>query len=138
MKGVQLVPQAWHQSARLCKAECSDDICLACMADVQNVLRVGDAYLRVGKRKSLSRALSSLYKLPLQLLPFYARITATLAQQFPEMGTAVADAAIQSFKTTIKQKSASVRLLEPRVRASRYLCELARFRVVDAGAVLLR
>ena len=90
-----------------------------------------------GKRKSLARALANLFKLPLQLLPFYARITATLSHHFPDMGTAVAKACIAAYRGSLRQKSTAARTLEPRIRAARYLCELAKFGVVDAGAHLL-
>jgi regulator of nonsense transcripts 2 len=90
-----------------------------------------------GKRKSLARALASLFQLPLQLLPFYARITATLAQQYPDMGATVADAVLRSVKGTTKIKDATSRTLEPRIRSARYLCELCKFRVLDAGALWL-
>jgi hypothetical protein len=91
-----------------------------------------------GKRKSLARALSTLFQLPLQLLPFYARITATLSQHFPQIGDTVAAAVLRSVKGTTKSKDPTARTLEPRVRAARYLCELAKFRVIDTGAHAVR
>lgn len=91
--------------------------------------------MRAGKRKSLARALGDLFKVPMQLLPFYARIAATLSQQFPEMGRAVVAAALQAFRSAMKAKDATLRTLEPRLRAARYISELCKFRIADAGAV---
>lgn len=92
---------------------------------------------RAGKRKSLARTLGNLFKLPLQLLPFYARITATLSQHFPDIGATVAAAALSAFRSAAKNKAAAARALEPRIRAARYLCELAKFRIVGPGALAL-
>ena len=69
----------------------------------------------------------------MQLLPFYARITAALSQHFPDMGATVAHACLAAFRGFTKSKATAARTLEPRTRTARYLCELAKFRVVSAG-----
>lgn len=80
--------------------------------------------------------MSDLYKVPLQQLPFYARITATLSQEYPEFGATVGTAVVRKVKGLAKNKDATNRTLEPRIASARYLAELAKFRVVDAGVKL--
>ena len=73
----------------------------------------------------------------MQLLPFYARITASLATQFPRMAATVVDAVLRAVRGQSKSKDASQKMLAPRIRSARYLCELVKFRVIDAGALTL-
>lgn len=90
--------------------------------------------MAAGKRKSLTRSLGTLSHLSVQQLPFYARLIAALSQYFPDMGASVCDAVARSAKGTTKSKDASSRLLETRIKAARYLCELTKFRLMDPGA----
>jgi regulator of nonsense transcripts 2 len=67
------------------------------------------------------------------MLPFYARIVASLSQKFPDMGQAVASTIVQNFRGGLKDKDAQQRSLEPRMRTALYLCELAKFHIADAS-----
>ncbi|KAL4437467.1 hypothetical protein ABPG77_003448 [Micractinium sp. CCAP 211/92] len=87
-----------------------------------------------GARKRLARALAA--ELPLgalALLPYYARITATLAQVFPDIAQAVSSHLESEFATLARSKDATARTLEPRVRNMRYVAELAKFRLFPPG-----
>lgn len=92
-----------------------------------------DSAVYADRRKALAAHLSDLFKVPLQQLPFYARIAATLSQEYPELGSAVGAAVVRKVKGLAKNKDATNRTLEPRIASARYLAELAKFRVVDAG-----
>lgn len=74
--------------------------------------------------------------MPLQLLPFYARIVATLSQQYEDIGTAVASMVVRKVRSLAKKVDATNKTVEPRVASARYLAELAKFRVVDPGVAL--
>ncbi|KAL4452134.1 hypothetical protein ABPG75_007796 [Micractinium tetrahymenae] len=87
-----------------------------------------------GARKRLARALAA--ELPLgalALLPYYARITATLAQVFPDIAQAVVSHLESEFTALARSKDATARTLEPRVRNMRYAAELAKFRLFPPG-----
>jgi regulator of nonsense transcripts 2 len=99
-------------------------------------LRTSNKGQDAGKRKSLARALGSSSKVPMELLPFYARIAASLSQQFPEMGQAITVMTVQQFRGGLKHKDAQQRSLEPRMRTANYLCELAKFRIADASVLI--
>ena len=88
------------------------------------------------RSKALAAQLSDLFKVPLQQLPFYARMTATLSQEYPEFGAAVGAAVVRKVKGLAKNKDATNRTLEPRIASARYLAELTKFRVVDPGVTL--
>jgi hypothetical protein len=85
------------------------------------------------RRKIFAQHLSDLYKVPLQLLPFYARIVTTLSQQYPDIGTAVGAAIVRKVRGLAKKVDATNKTVEPRVSSARYLAELAKFRVIDPG-----
>ncbi|EFN54863.1 hypothetical protein CHLNCDRAFT_134932 [Chlorella variabilis] len=88
-----------------------------------------------GARKRLVRALAA--ELPLgalALLPYYARIAATLAQVFPDVAQGVVAHLEAEFGTLQRSKDATARTLEPRVRNMRYVAELAKFRLFPHGA----
>lgn len=98
-----------------------------CDFQCQHAIRYAD------RRKALAAHLSDLFKVPLQQLPFYARITATLSQEYPELGSTVGVAVVRKVKGLAKNKDATNRTLEPRIASARYLAELAKFRVIDPG-----
>jgi regulator of nonsense transcripts 2 len=91
--------------------------------------------LHTDRRKIISQYLGDLFKVPLQLLPFYARIVATLSQQYRDIGTAVGAMVVRKVRGLTKKVDATNRTAEPRVASARYLAELAKFRVVDPGAL---
>lgn len=84
----------------------------------------------------MAQYLSDLHKVPLQVLPFYARVTATLSQQYADIGTAVGAAVARKVRGLAKKVDATHKTAEPRTASARYLAELAKFRVVDPGARL--
>ena len=92
------------------------------------------SWLCADRRKTISNYLGDLFKVPLQVLPFYARIVATLSQQYQDIGTAVAAMVVRKVKGLAKKVDATNKTAEPRVASARYLAELAKFRVVDPGA----
>jgi len=47
-----------------------------------------DSAVYADRRKALAAHLSDLFKVPLQQLPFYARIAATLSQEYPARASA--------------------------------------------------
>ena len=77
-----------------------------------------------------------MFKLQLQLVPFYARITATLNRYFPDVGHLVCTAVLEEFNQLVRQKDATSRTLEPRLRNVRYIVELVKFRIMEAGDAL--
>jgi hypothetical protein len=81
----------------------------------------------------LSGYLSDLYRVPLHQLQIFARITASLTQQFQDIGTAVGSAVVAKVRGLTKRKDATQRTAESRIISARYLAELAKFRVVDPG-----
>lgn len=106
------------------------------MASSASTLLVTHAVFLADRRKALAAQLSDLFKVPLQQLPFYARMTATLSQEYPDFGAAVGAAVVRKVKGLAKNKDATNRTLEPRIASARYLAELTKFRVVDPGAGL--
>lgn len=84
----------------------------------------------------MSQYLGDLFKVPLQSLPFYARIVATLSQQYQDIGAAVGDMVARKVRGLAKKVDATNKTVEPRVASARYLAELAKFRVVDPGACI--
>lgn len=89
--------------------------------------------LLADRRKIISQYLGDLFKVPLQLLPFYARIVATLSQQYRDIGAAVGLMVARKVRGLAKKVDATNKTAEPRVASARYLAELAKFRVVDPG-----
>ncbi|PSC71053.1 regulator of nonsense transcripts UPF2 [Micractinium conductrix] len=104
--------------------------------ELADELAVNFCYMQnKGARRRLARALAS--ELPvgaLALLPYYARIAATLAQVFPDVSQGVVSYLESEFATLQRSKDATIRTLEPRVRNMRYVGELAKFRVFPHGA----
>lgn len=86
-----------------------------------------------GNRKRLVRALLDVPRASLQLLPYYARIAATLSAVFPDVAAAIVAYLEDEFKALLSKKDATNLTLEPRVRNMRYLGELAKFRLVPFG-----
>ncbi|WIA32391.1 hypothetical protein OEZ86_003220 [Tetradesmus obliquus] len=72
------------------------------------------------------------------LLPYYARVAATIAQAYPEVGAGLLAAVEAEFDATAAKKDLTRMGEEPRLRVARYLAELAKFRLAPPSAVLLR
>lgn len=87
-----------------------------------------------GARKKLIRALCDVPKTCLQLVPYYARIVATLAQVFPDIPQGVIHHLEGEFHHLQAKKDATTVTLEPRVRNARYLAELAKFKCFPHGS----
>ena len=88
-----------------------------------------------GNRRRLVRALARPSRAAGHALPSYARVTASLARVWPEVGTAVGAAVVQWCRKLRKANDPSAAALEPRVRSARYLGELTCFRCAPAGDV---
>lgn len=81
-------------------------------------------------RKSRKRLLDTLFAVPrsrLDLLPYYARMTATLDRVWDEMGPELVKSLEQQFHGQAKFKKNQN--LESRMRTARYIGELTKFRV---------
>eukprot|EP00798_Chlamydomonas_sp_ICE-L_P014700 gene14700-20740_t len=75
-------------------------------------------------RRRLIRALCDVPRASLQLVPFYARIIAILAQVFPDVSQGVTSYLEEEFSTLMARKDPTSITLEPRIRNIRYLAEL--------------
>jgi regulator of nonsense transcripts 2 len=80
------------------------------------------------------RALCDVPKACLQLVPYFARIVATLAQVFPDIPQGVIHHLEVEFHHLQAKKDATAVTLEPRVRNARYLAELAKFKCYPHGS----
>ncbi|KAJ1930780.1 mRNA decay protein, partial [Linderina macrospora] len=80
-----------------------------------------------GNRAKLVRTLADAPRRQLFLLPYYARLMATLHPYFPEIGDGVVEELAQEFRWLSRQKSRD--LLELRLRNIRYIAELTKFKV---------
>ncbi|KAG2176994.1 hypothetical protein INT43_007648 [Umbelopsis isabellina] len=84
-------------------------------------------------RKRLIKTLVSVPRTRVDLLPYYARLVATLNPYFPEVGETVLAALEHEFKGLFRKKSMD--LLESRVKNIRYLAELTKFRITPAHTI---
>ncbi|KAF8071278.1 UPF2 [Scenedesmus sp. PABB004] len=91
-----------------------------------------------GARKKLVRALVDVPRGNLQLLPYYARVAATVSQAYPEVGAGVQAAVEAEFDALASKKDLTRAGEEPRLRVARYLAELAKFRLAPPSAALAR
>eukprot|EP00887_Chlorella_sp_A99_P007640 scaffold20.g7640.t1 len=87
-----------------------------------------------GARRRLARSLCDVPWGGLQLLPYWARIAATLGQVFPDIPQAAVAHLEGEFAGLQRSKDATLRTLEARVRCMRYVGELAKFRLFPPGA----
>mmetsp|Transcript_4770 Transcript_4770/g.11310 ORF Transcript_4770/g.11310 Transcript_4770/m.11310 type:complete len:1490 (-) Transcript_4770:1647-6116(-) len=78
-------------------------------------------------RKRLSQTLFHVPRTRLDLLPYYARMNATLARVWSELGTALVTDLEQQFHGQAKYKKNQN--IESRLRTARYIGELTKFRV---------
>ncbi|KAK9806738.1 hypothetical protein WJX72_000988 [[Myrmecia] bisecta] len=88
-----------------------------------------------GFRKRLVKTLCSVPWGQLQMLPYYARIAASLNQVFPDIGFALVKAQEEEFEFLQNKKDPTQRSLETRLGNIRYLAELAKFRLVPFGTL---
>ncbi|GFR49425.1 hypothetical protein Agub_g11482, partial [Astrephomene gubernaculifera] len=105
--------------------------------DLADELAINFCYVNSkGNRKRLIRALVDVPRSSLQLVPFFARIVAVLAQVFPDVPQGVLSALDVSFTQLLRRKDPTLTAasLEPRLRTARYLAELAKFRLLPPGA----
>ncbi|MEW5297640.1 MAG: hypothetical protein WDW36_000836 [Sanguina aurantia] len=84
-------------------------------------------------RRRLVKALCSVPRASLQLLPYYARVVAVLGQLFPDVPQAVIAFLDAEFNTLLVRKDMTAHTLEPRLRNARYLAELAKFKLLPPG-----
>ncbi|CAO3671679.1 unnamed protein product [Umbelopsis ramanniana] len=84
-------------------------------------------------RKRLIKTLLSVPRTRVDLLPYYARLIATLNPYYPDIGEAILATLEHEFKGLFRKKSAD--LLENRVKNIRYLAELTKFRITPAHTI---
>ncbi|KAG2176033.1 hypothetical protein INT44_000512 [Umbelopsis vinacea] len=84
-------------------------------------------------RKRLIKTLLSVPRSRVDLLPYYARLVATLNPYYPDVGDAILVTLEHEFKGLFRKKSAD--LLETRVKNIRYLAELTKFRITPAHTI---
>ena len=87
-------------------------------------------------KKGKKRLLKALCEVPpgaISLIPFYARLIATLHPVFPEIGKGVVEYLEKEFKYFRRRKDATDRTVEPRLRCMHYIAELCKFRIFPAG-----
>lgn len=85
-------------------------------------------------RKRLSQTLFHVPRTRLDLLPYYSRMTATLARVWSELGTALVTDLEQQFHGQAKYKKNQN--IESRLRTARYIGELTKFRVAPPMVAL--
>eukprot|EP01025_Chloroclados_australasicus_P032332 TRINITY_DN3277_c0_g2_i3.p1 TRINITY_DN3277_c0_g2~~TRINITY_DN3277_c0_g2_i3.p1 ORF type:complete len:917 (-),score=106.76 TRINITY_DN3277_c0_g2_i3:53-2803(-) len=88
-----------------------------------------------GNRRKMIRALCQLPKGCLQLLPYYARIAASLGVVFPDITCGVLAYLEQEFSKLQSRKDGTRLTLEPRIRNIKYLGELCKFKCAQFGVV---
>ncbi|KAH8549365.1 armadillo-type protein [Umbelopsis sp. PMI_123] len=84
-------------------------------------------------RKRLIKTLLSVPRTRVDLLPYYARLIATLNPYYPDIGDTILAALEHEFKGLFRKKSAD--LLETRVKNIRYLAELTKFRITPSHTI---
>ncbi|KAI8377492.1 armadillo-type protein [Radiomyces spectabilis] len=84
-------------------------------------------------RKRLIKAVLSVPRQRVDLLPYYSRLIAILNQYYPDVGDTVLAALTHEFKGLQRKKTAD--LLETRVKNIRFLAELTKFRVTPAHTI---
>ncbi|CAG8561233.1 3829_t:CDS:10, partial [Paraglomus brasilianum] len=84
-------------------------------------------------RKKLIKTLAGVPRNRLDLLPYYARLIATLNPHFPDVGSSVLQALENEFKHLQKKKSQD--LLETKIKNIRYLAELTKFRITPQHVI---
>lgn len=84
-------------------------------------------------RNKLVKVLLKVQRQRLDLLPYYARLIATLNTYFPDIGETVIAALTYEFKGLQRRKSQD--LLESRMKNIRFLSELAKFQVTPAHTI---
>jgi len=84
-------------------------------------------------RKKLIKSLISVPRSRVDLLPYYARLIATLNPYFSDIGDTILAALEHEFKGLFRKKSHD--LLESRVKNIRYLSELTKFRITPAHTI---
>ncbi|KAK9868805.1 hypothetical protein WJX84_002149 [Apatococcus fuscideae] len=110
-------------------AKACDDWCLA-FCDINSK----------ASRNRLVRELTDVSPMKMALLPFYARITATLSQIFTSIRDGVQAGLERSFRYYKARKDSDLRNVERRAVNARYLSELVKFRSMPFGSffVLLK
>ncbi|KAJ2394734.1 mRNA decay protein, partial [Coemansia sp. RSA 2603] len=84
-------------------------------------------------RALLVRALADVPRRQLFLVPYYARMIAVLHPYFPEIGESVLDELMHEFRWLVRQRFKD--LMDTRLRNSRYIAELTKFRVAPLHLV---
>ncbi|KAH8924908.1 ARM repeat-containing protein [Atractiella rhizophila] len=85
-------------------------------------------------RKRLTRFLASVSRNRTDLLPYYARLTATLSKYMPDIGSGLIAALEDEFRYLQRKKS--VNLAETRAKNTRYLAELTKFKITPNHLIL--
>ncbi|GIM12927.1 hypothetical protein Vretimale_16172, partial [Volvox reticuliferus] len=105
--------------------------------DLADELAVNFCYCNnKANRRRLVRALVDVPRSSLQLVPFFARIVAVLAQVLPDIPQGVIAQVESSYSQLLKRKDPTMTAasLEPRLRTARYMAELAKFRLLPPGS----
>lgn len=86
-------------------------------------------------RKRLVRALCDVPKGCLSLIPFYARIAASLNSIFPDVANGIATQLELDFNTLLAKKDPGTHSLEARICNTRYMGEMCKFKLINYGTV---
>ncbi|EDV25348.1 uncharacterized protein TRIADDRAFT_24207, partial [Trichoplax adhaerens] len=88
-----------------------------------------------GNRKALVRSLFNVPRTRLDLLPFYARLVATLTACFSEIGPSLNVMLMKDFMYRVRKKDQIH--LEEKIKAARFIGELTKFRIISKDEALL-
>lgn len=87
-----------------------------------------------GNRKKLVRALYTVHRNRLDLLPFYARLVAVLNPVMPDVGTELVQDLIRGFRREVRMKNQLH--IETKTKIVRFIGELVKFRVFPKSEAL--
>ena len=86
-------------------------------------------------RKRLVKALLTIPKNRLEVIPYYGRLIATLQKCFPDISTAINDELESEFKNFVRKKDN--RNMEARIKIVKYIGELTKFQVFPQGITFM-
>eukprot|EP00898_Chlorokybus_atmophyticus_P007627 jgi/Chlat1/7866/Chrsp66S07293 len=105
-----------------------------CSRNLIDQLAVEFCYVNTkGARKRLVKALFSVPRTALELLPYYARLTATLSSCMKDIGQPLVAMLEEEFDFLVQKKDQMN--IETKIKNVRFLGELCKFKIVKAGVV---
>ena len=89
-----------------------------------------------GNRRRLVQLVTQIPNSSLYLIPYYCRLVAVLHSALPDIGTAIVERLVTSFKGVSRHQEDHLFHLESRIRTARMLGELTKFRVCPPNVTL--